>query len=277
MPEPRVGERFGGYLLEELAGEGSLATVYRARGAGGETVALKIFRQGAMDDLELCRRLAAEVRAGAIRHPHVVHVEDAGEADERPYLVIQYVSGPTLRALLRRHGRLDPASAATIVAQIADALDAAHAAGRVHRDVKPENILLERDLERPHAYLSDFTLSRDPAEDAATQIGTFAGFSAYVAPEIIMATDELDGRADVYSLGCVLFECLAGRVPFPGDDVHAILTRTSTPTPSVLDVADGLDPRWDEILARALAIEREERFATAGELGRAALAPAAPA
>ena len=277
MPEPRSGERFAAYLLEDVAGEGRLATVYRARDAEGRTVAVKIFRPGAMDDLELARRFSGEVRAGAIRHPHVVHVHDAGEEDGRHYLVVQYVSGPTLRALLQRHGRLEPAFAATVVAQIAEALDAAHAAGRVHRDVKPENVLLEEDLDRPHAYLSDFTLSRDPNEDSATQIGTFAGFSPYVAPEIIMATEELDGRADVYSLGCVLFECLAGTVPFPGDDVHAILTRTSTPAPSVLEVAEGLDPRWDEVLGRALAIERDDRFATAGELGRAALAPAARA
>lgn len=271
-PKPQAGERFAGYLLEEVAGEGLLATVYRARSDEGELRALKIFRPDATDGLELLRRISGEQHAIAIRHPHVVHVHKAGEEGGRPFLVRQYVDGPSLRELLDERGRLEPALAAIVTAQVAGALDAAHAFGRVHRAVNPDNILLQADLDRPHAYLSDFTMSRAPAEDNATQIGMVAGVGPYVAPEAIIGTGEPDGRSDVYSLACVLFECLTGSIPFPAEDtVMAIFARTSQPAPSVVAVAPQLDSRWHEILERGLATEPGDRYASAGDLGRAAL------
>jgi serine/threonine protein kinase len=173
--------------------------------------------------------------------------------------------------VIAERGRLDGALAAAIVAQVAGALDAAHEEGVVHRGVSCENISLDPDLARPHAYLSDLSLSRGGSRDRMTQVGVLFGLTPYAAPEVVTGVRELDGRADIYSLGCVLFESLAGRLPFPeANPLLGILARTSQPPPSVLEAAPGIDPRWEHVLATAMATGPGDRYGTAGELGRAA-------
>jgi len=277
MARPEIGERFAGYVLEELVGDGELSVVYRARHPfGEETVALKIFREDAAEELEVQRRFSGNVQARLISHPHVIRILDAGEEGGRPFLVTQFVGGPTVRQAIVEQGRLEPALAATVVGQVSEALDTAHAVGIVHRNVAPESIVLAPDLAHPHAYLSDFALSRDPMTDRVTQIGTIVGSGACGAPEIVIGTHDPDARADVYSLACVLFECLSGRVPFPADkSIMGILARTSQPPPSILEAAPDLDPRWEGLLIEAMATEPDDRTSTTGELGRAALAVAA--
>jgi serine/threonine protein kinase len=269
---PQTGERFAGYLLEEVTAQEDSATVYRARHPyGEELVSIRIFHPGVTDEDELRRALAGDRRSTSIQHPHLLRVLDSGQEGEWPFQVAQYVDGPTLRALITEQERLGPGVAATIVGQVAEALDAAHGVQVIHRDVAPENILVAGSLAAPHAYLANFGRARDRNRSRVTQIGTFVGLSHYVSPEAVMGTGDLDPRADVYSLGCVLFECLTGAVPFPSDNwLTGILARTSQPVPSVLDAAPGLDPGWDVVVGQATAIDPDDRFQTAGELGLAA-------
>jgi serine/threonine protein kinase len=270
--EPRIGELFDDYLLMEITAEEDSVTVYRAVELGGEdAVSVHVFKPTATDEDELARSLSGDRQATAIQHPHVLRVIETGQEGEWPFLVTQYVRGPTLRAVISEQGRLDPKLAATIVAQVADALDAAHGLQLIHRDVAPENILVGGSLEEPHAYLTGFARSHDRNLSRVTQIGTFAGVSSYVSPEAVIDTADLDSRADVYSLGCVLYECLTGSVPFPADSwIMGILARTSDAVPSVLDAVPELDPRWGEVIGAATAIDPDERFQTARELGVAA-------
>jgi len=271
-----IGERFAGYVLEEVVGDGELSIVYRARHPfGEETVALKVFRDDAADELDVRRRFADDVHARRIAHPHVIRVLDAGEEGGRSFLVTQFVGGPTLRQVIADLGRLEPALAATVAGQVSEALDTAHATGLVHRNVAPENIVLAPDLTHAHAYLSDFALSRGAVKDRVTQIGTMIGSGACVSPEMVIGTQDPDARADVYSLACVLFECLSGRLAFPAEnEVMGIFARISQPPPSILEAAPDLDPRWEGVLTEAMATDPDDRTSTAGELGRAARAVA---
>ena len=208
-----VGTQIAGYRLEEVVGRGGMGVVYRAHDVALErSVALKLLSPSLAEDRDFRERFLVESRlAASLEHPNVVPIHDAGEADGQLYLAMRYVEGTDLKRLLQEEGSLEPARAIAICAPVAEALDAAHARGLVHRDVKPSNVLLDHD---EHAYLADFGLTRRLSEQApAFDAGLSLGTPAYVAPEQIEGKD-VDGRADQYSLACLLHECLTGEPPF---------------------------------------------------------------
>ena len=252
-----IGTELAGYRIEALIGRGGMGVVYRARDlALDRDVALKLLAPHLADDVSFRERFLRESRlAASLEHPNVVPIHDAGEIDGQLYIVMRLVEGSDLKAVLRK-GPIEPGRAVRLLEQIAGALDAAHARGLVHRDVKPSNVLLD---EREHVYLADFGLSRYLG-DAGLPLGPAKslGTADYVAPEQIRG-EEVDGRADVYALGCMLYECLAGEPPFRrGTDAATLYAQLEEP-PSIL-------PGLEEVLPRALAKEPAERYATCGEL-----------
>ena len=266
-----VGEVFAGCRIEAIAGRGGMGVVYRAVQLElGRPVALKLIAADRATDAEFRERFQRESRlAAAIDHPNIVPVHSAGEYRGRLYLVMRYVSGSDLHALLKREGRLAPERAAAIAAQIGAALDAAHAAGLVHRDVKPANVLLDGE----HAYLGDFGLTRLLDSDTElTSAGQWLGTVDFSSPEQIRG-GRLDARADIYSLGCVLHAMLTGSPPFPRGTVPATVlahAHDAPPRPS----EQGLPSGFDRVMARALAKAPADRYPSGGDLGRAALAAA---
>jgi ketosteroid isomerase-like protein len=269
VAELEPGDEFAGCRIEAVAGRGGMGVVYRATELSlGRPVALKLLAPDRAEDRGFRERFQRESRmAAAIDHPNVIPVYAAGESDGLLYLVMRYVGGTDLHALLREEGRLDPARAAGIVAQVAAALDAAHGAGLVHRDVKPANVLLAG----AHAYLSDFGLTRLARSDTQlTESGQWVGTVEYCAPEHLRG-ERTDARADVYSLGCVLFAALTGAPPFAHGTVPATMyahIHEPPPMPS----ERGVPHEFDRVIARALAKAPEDRYPSAGDLGRAALA-----
>jgi hypothetical protein len=213
--------------------------------------------------------------AASIDHPHVVPIYEAGEADGLLYIVMRYVNGPDLGALIAEERRLSPARAAQIVAQVAAALDAAHGKGLVHRDVKPANVLLAGEGGEEHAYLTDFGLTkRTSSQSGLTGTGVFVGTVDYVAPEQVRG-ERLDARADVYALGCLLFHALTGEVPYPReDDMAKMYAHAQLGAPSPSELVPGLPRQFDAVVARAMAKERVGRYPSAGDLGRAGRAAA---
>ncbi|MGW6685085.1 serine/threonine-protein kinase [Streptomyces sp. NPDC054961] len=279
------GRRIAGYQLEREIGRGDLSVVYRAVDLRlDRTVALKLITPELAGDGTFRRRFAQESRvAAAIDHPHIVPVFEAGESDGILYVAMRYIAGPDLRALLDREGPLPAATALRIAAQIASALDAAHEHGLVHRDVKPANILVApgTDSDHPeHVYLTDFGLTKHSLTlTGFTAEGTFAGTLAYVAPEQISGRP-VDGRSDLYSLACVVYETLTGRPPFERDDDMALpWAHQYDPPPALSERRPGTAPGVDAVMAKALAKRPEERYATCREFVaalRAALCPDAP-
>ncbi|HEV7769272.1 MAG TPA: serine/threonine-protein kinase, partial [Solirubrobacterales bacterium] len=210
------GDQFAGYRIERRLGRGGMGVLYLALEPGLERrVALKLIAPEAAADDVFTRRFAEESRiAASIEHPNVVPIYAAGEEKGVPFIAMRYVSGSDLGRRLAREGRLKPADAVTLIAQVADGLDAIHAAGLVHRDVKPANVLLGGGEGREHAYITDFGVARNVATNSGlTQTGRFVGTLDYVAPEQISG-GVVDARADVYALGCVLFAALTGAPPF---------------------------------------------------------------
>ncbi|MFF5703139.1 serine/threonine-protein kinase [Streptomyces sp. NPDC012794] len=263
-----TGRRFAGYLVEDEIGRGGMAVVYRARDLRlDRTVALKLLApQLALNDT-FRQRFAHESKvAAAIDHPHIVPVFEAGETDGLLYIAMRYVAGQDLRALLDRTGPLPVETAARIAGQVASALDAAHAHDLVHRDVKPGNVLIAEgtDSEHPeHAYLTDFGLTkRSLSLTGFTSVGQFVGTLDYVAPEQI-AGKPVDGRCDVYSLGCVVHEMLTGGPPFRREDDMALLwAHQYDPPPPARERRPELPAAVDEVLAKALAKSPGERWGT---------------
>ena len=253
------------YRLEGLAGRGGMGEVYRAHDARlGRTVALKLLGTELADDERFRERFLRESRlAAALDHPNVIPVYEAGEADGRLFIAMRFVEGTDLRQLLRKEGVLEPARALRLLAPVAGALDAAHARGLIHRDVKPANVLIALDPAADpaeHVYLSDFgltTLSSDPANS-----GPFTGTADYAAPELVTG-GPVDARADVYALGCVLFECLTGGPPFRGDSLLAVLWgHVNDPVPAASERNPTLPRAIDGVLRRALAKEPAKRHQT---------------
>jgi len=260
-----------GYRVEALIGRGGMGEVYRATDERlGRPVALKVLTDGAAaDDRYRARLLEESRRAASLDHPNVVPVYEAGEAGGRLFLAMRYVPGTDLKALLRREGALAPDRAIAIAAQVADALDAAHRRGLVHRDVKPSNVLLDHADGREHAYLADFGLTQSTSARAPAD-GRFTGTVDYVAPEQIRG-DPVDGRADEYGLACLLFECLTGTVPFRGESaVGTLFAHLEEPVPAVAERRVGLPAGLDAVFARALAKDPADRFASCGALVGAA-------
>jgi ketosteroid isomerase-like protein len=266
------GAHIAGCRIESVAGRGGMGIVYRATQLSlGRPVALKLIAPEHAADSGFRERFQRESRmAAAIEHPNVIPVYEAGEEDGRLYLVMRWVAGTDLHKVLRNDGRLEPRRAADIVNQVASGLDAAHAAGLVHRDVKPANVLLSGD----HAYLADFGLTRLAGADTQlTTDGHFLGTVDYMAPEQFHPGPN-DARADVYALGCVLFAALTGAPPFLRDTVPAtMLAHLHDPPPRAADTPE-VARDFDRVLARALAKSPEDRYPSAGDFGRAVLAAA---
>jgi serine/threonine protein kinase len=274
------GTELDGFVIEAVAGRGGMGVVYRARQKRPDrVVALKVIASNLAEDPQFRTRFQRESSIAAqIEHPNVIPVHAVGEADGVLYIAMRFVDGTDLRALLAREGRLEPLRAATIVDQVAQALDAAHAHGLVHRDVKPANILLQATAGREHVYLTDFGLTRHvDGSQGLTGTGAFLGTIDYVAPEQARG-ERVDARTDVYSLGCVLFQALTGTVPYPlENDLAKLYAHDSKPPPSVTMRAPEVPMTFEAVLARAMAKSPEHRYLSAGDLGRAGLAAAAGA
>ena len=258
-----VGSEVAGYRVDELVGRGGMGEVYRARDERLErNVALKILADRYAEDEAFRDRLERESRiAASLDHPNVVPIYEAGEADGRLFIAMRYVEGTDLKALLRREGALEPVRALAVATQVADALDAAHAKGLVHRDVKPSNVLLDQQGGREHAYLADFGLTQSVSDRGPTD-GQLMGTVDYVAPEQIRG-DEIDGRADIYALGCLLFETLTGTLPFGGaSDVAVVYAHLEEEPPRASDRRSELPVAVDAVLHRAMSKAPDDRQPT---------------
>jgi serine/threonine-protein kinase len=263
-----------GYEIVERIGRGGMGSVYRARqlNVGGRVVALKLIDPVFADDESFRSRFRSEMKvASSLEHPNVVPVYEAKEADGQPYIAMALIPGEDLGSLIRREGRLDPDLSVRIVAQIASALDAAHDQGVIHRDVKPANILIDRRVD--HAYLSDFGIAKSvEASRADTRTGQGLGSLGYIAPEQLEGHDP-DPRSDVYALGCVLFQCLTGELPFrDGHDAFLLRQKLESDPRHPSDLSPDLDPAFDRVSDLALARNPGDRFQSAGELAEAARA-----
>ena len=271
--ELRRGVELAGFRIESLLARGAMGVVYRAIDLTLEReVALKFIAPELASQQAFRERFLREARiVASLGHPHVLPVYQVGEVEGEIFLAMQLVNGPSLAELLRTEVRLKPDRAALIVSQIGDALDAAHVAGVVHRDVKPANVLLAGS--GSHAFLCDFGLSRRTSSGTLTQDGSFLGTPAYASPEQIRG-EALDARSDVYALGCVLYECLTGNQPFGREQDLALMwahMHDAAPKPSEHDPSLA---HFDWACARALSKEPRDRFPSAGDLGRAAVAAA---
>ncbi|MER7759040.1 serine/threonine-protein kinase [Streptomyces sp. NPDC097619] len=266
LPYDLTGRRVAGYLVEAEIGRGGMAVVYRAHDVRlGRTVALKVLAPELARNDSFRARFASESRAAAaIDHPHIVPVFEADETEGLLYIAMRYVPGQDLRALLDRTGPLPLDTAVRVATQVASALDAAHGHRLVHRDVKPGNILVAAgtDEEHPeHVYLADFGLTKKSLSlSGVTTVGDIVGTLDYMAPEQIDGRP-VDGRCDLYSLGCVVYETLAGGPPFRRDNDMALLfAHTHEPPAPIGGLRPGLPPALDEVLARALAKDPEDRY-----------------
>ena len=270
-----AGSRIAGYLLEEQIGEGGMAVVFRAHDDRlDRRVALKILSPALAADEAFRQRFIRESRAAAaVDDPHIIPVFEAGEADGVLFIAMRYVRGGDVLSLASDMEQLPPERAADIVSQVASALDAAHANGLVHRDVKPANMLLDASGgdDRPdHVYLSDFGLSKGTvAASRLTATGQFLGTLAYIAPEQIEGKP-VDGRADQYALACTAFELLSGTPPFQRDGTAAMMyAQLFEPPPTLTSRRPELRPDADQVLARALAKIPADRYASCREFANA--------
>jgi len=268
------GSQLAGYVIEEQIGAGGMAVVFRARDAVlGRLAALKVLSPALAADQEFRTRFLRESRSVAsVEEPHIIPVYGAGEVDGVLYIATKFVSGGDLADVLQRAGgSLEPGRAVLFIEQVASALDAAHAAGLVHRDVKPGNILVDVVPGRgEHAYLSDFGLSkRAMSVSGLTATGTFLGTPDYCAPEHIRGLP-VDGRADQYSLACMAFALLTGNLPFRRQESMATLfAHLNDPVPPLSRYRGDLPPGADAVLARGLAKEPQDRYGRCGEFAAA--------
>jgi CheY-like chemotaxis protein len=270
--DPRIGQVIAGYRIESLIGRGGMGVVYRAEHLNlRRRAAIKIIAPEYTEAKGFRERFEREARiAAALQHPNVVTVYDAGDVDGLLYLAMQYIEGSDLAAILSEQGRLRPYRAIDTCRQVAAALDAAHALGLIHRDVKPANVLIEG----RRAFLTDFGLTKrlETTHTALTRAGDVVGTIHYVAPEQIEGRP-VDARADLYSLGCLFYHCLVGEVPFPREsDVAVIYAHLSEEPPKPSNLRPDLPEGLDAVIAKALEKSPERRFATCGDLMAAARA-----
>jgi eukaryotic-like serine/threonine-protein kinase len=255
-----VGDTIAGrYELQEVVGTGGMSSVYKAHDTLLErNVALKILHDQYTSDEDFVERFKREARAVArLSHPSIVTVIDRGEDGGKQFIVFEYIDGENLKEHLVRSGRLPVRDALELALQVARALSFAHGHGLVHRDVKPQNVLLNGD---GRAKVTDFGIARSLDVDGVTQTGTVLGTSNYIAPEQASGR-RVDQQTDVYSLGVVLYELLAGEVPFPGENfVTVALKHVNEPPPSLLDVRRDVPVRVAKAVERALAKDPEQRF-----------------
>jgi serine/threonine protein kinase len=275
-PEP-AGTEVAGYRIESLIGRGGMAVVYRAEDLRlGRKVALKLLTPQLVDSEQFRQRFIKESRlAASLDHPNIVPIYEAGEADGQLFIAMRYVIGDDLKGLLAKEGGQLPGDRTLrLFTQIGDALDSAHRAGLVHRDVKPGNILVTGGREYPHhgsgdhVYLTDFGLTKRTSElsGGLTGTGHFLGTVDYVAPEQIQGRPVGPGT-DIYALGCVLYECLTGQLPFRRDDDAALLwAHLVEAPPPVTGIRPDLPGAVNAVIARAMAKDPADRYATSEEL-----------
>ena len=266
------GDNFRGYIVERLLGKGGLGAVYLVRHEMLDTLfALKVlYPDVAAQNGSYVKRFLREAKlATRIRHPNLVAVHDCGYDSVRGlyYLVMDYVSGGDLRSALAFAGRFDPAHATRIIAQVASVLDAAQAFHVVHRDIKPENIMIQPD---GLVKLVDLGIAKadDIKDSLCTEAESVFGTPAYVAPEQAVDASDVDVRADIYSLGVVLFEMIAGKVPYDGPNAPQILVQTlsSDPFPDIRDINPDVSPELAVIIRRMCVKEADRRIATPAAL-----------
>ena len=273
-PDLAVGTDFAGHRIDGFVGQGGMGIVFRATDlALGRTVALKVIAPDAAGNPIFRARFERESRvAAAIEHPHVVQIYHAGQDEGLLYLTMRYVDGTDLRRLLRRENRLDPARAVSILGQIAGALDEAHALGLVHRDVKPANVLLAQRSGRDHTYLTDFGITRRAGDEHLTRTGVTLGSVDYIAPEQAHGAD-VDARADIYSLACILFQMLTGSVVFDREgDLEKLWAHVHDPPRRLVALNPELPPGLQDVLDRALAKNPGDRQQSATQLAQDATA-----
>ena len=268
---PLVGDEFAGYRVRSVLGRGGMSVVYQAENLRlSSVIALKVLApELAADDVFRARFLEESRIAASLNHPNVIPIYDMGAQDNLLYIAMRYVSGTDLRQMIKKRGRLQPETALFLLGQAARALDAAHRRGLVHRDVKPGNLLIERgsdEADPDHVYLADFGITKHAmSRSGLTSTGQFLGTIDYVAPEQIRGTSVL-GLADQYSLGCVLYECLTGRVPFEKDLDAAIIWAHVEETPTMPTVLrPDLPPEIDEVFGRVLAKRPGRRYQSCRE------------
>ncbi len=253
-----------GYRIDGTLGEGGMGTVYRATQLSLErVVALKVLTADLSADPAFRERFRREgLLQAALDHPHIVTVYEAGATDNRLFLAMRMVEGPTLKDLILRH-QLDDRRALRLLTQVAEALDAAHAKGLIHRDVKPQNVLVGAG---DHAYLADFGLTKGNDDAAMTETGQFVGTIDYISPEQARGA-RATARSDVYALTAVLCECLTGRVPFErATEERALLAHLTEPPPRLSEVRSDLPAAMDDVIAQGMAKDPADRPASAGEL-----------
>jgi tol-pal system beta propeller repeat protein TolB len=270
MGDPLIGAELGGYRIVSLVGRGGMGFVYRAETATGTPVAIKVMAPEISGNPDFRERFIREADS-VVEHPNVVPVYEAGRSGDLLYIAMLLVDGPDLKTIIANEGRLIPVRAASIFSQAAAALDAAHENGIVHRDVKPQNILVENTAQGDeHVYLTDFGLvKRAAVQSSFTSTAYLIGSVHYMAPEHIEG-GAVDGRADVYALGCVLYESLTGSVPFDKENEVAVLwSHVHDPPPAVTRKVPLLSPGIDAIVAKAMAKSPNDRYLTAGEFAAA--------
>lgn len=269
-PTSRAGTQFGPYRLLRLLGRGGMGEVYEAEDMRKRrVVALKLISPEFSGNPMFRARMQREAdAAGRLTDPHVVPIHDYGEIDGKLYLDMRLIDGTDLSTLLKRTGPMSPPRAVAMVRQVASALDAAHAIGVTHRDVKPENIIVTAD---DFAYLVDFGIARAATDPGLTQTGTAMGTYNYMAPERFTA-DEVTYRADIYSLACVLAECLTGSPPYRANSIErAVGAHLTQPPPRPSELRPGrVPPALDQVIAKGMAKNPDERYRSAGELADAA-------
>ena len=279
MPDLRErlqADLLGHYKIESEIGRGGMATVFLAQELRHDRrVAIKVLHPELAATLGADRFLREIEIAAKLEHPHILTLIDSGEADGLPYFVMPFVDGESLGSRLEREGQLPLEEALRIAGEVADGLDYAHEQGVVHRDIKPGNILLSRG----HALIADFGIAKaigaaSEGDAAATATGLTVGTPRYMSPEQAAGMVEVDGRSDVYALGCVLWEMLAGEPPFDGPTPHVILARKATEEPpEVRVVRKTVPPELENVLVKAMATSPADRFQTAGKMARALEAP----
>lgn len=267
MEMPRVGTDFAGYQVQGIIGRGGMSVVYQAEHPRlARIVALKVLSVELSEDDRFRERFVRESRlAASLDHPNIIPIYDAGASDDLLFIAMRFVKGD-LKAVIQREGRLRPERLMPVFTQIASALDAAHHLGLVHRDVKPANVLIAFSSGpdgRDHVYLADFGLTKHAtSRSGITGTGQFVGTVDYMAPEQIEGK-QVDGRVDVYALGCIAYECLTGRVPFTRDtDAAVIWAHLKEDPPKVSSVAGNVPPEVDEVIGKAMAKSADDRYSS---------------
>ncbi|MBV9606630.1 MAG: serine/threonine protein kinase [Solirubrobacterales bacterium] len=266
VSDPRIGSQIGEYNVDAVIGEGGMGKVYTATGPDGGRVALKLVKDDYARDETFRRRFYREARiAQTVQHPNVVPVVDTGEHEGLPYMAQRFIEGMSLDDKLKRDGPLDTQTAVRVCTDVAAGLEALWAAGMVHRDVKPANILLD---ETGRAYITDFGLAKDTQGSLLTLPGQALGSMDYMAPEQIRG-EQVGAATDIYALGCVMYECMCGRPPFAEVQGMRILwAHLQDPPPDPRSVRADIPERFSQTLLVALAKDAAQRPQTAGEYAR---------